>query len=99
MIIYAATNGYLDDVPVEQVRAWEHGFHDFMQAQQPEIGAAIRRSGRLEEDTVAELVAAIKEYKQRFAGDGAVGVRPHREGSVAAERSHLDQPTPANALV
>src|SRR6187397_1811173 len=30
MIIYAVTNGLIDDVPVAQVRAWEKGFHEFM---------------------------------------------------------------------
>src|SRR5207302_1391532 len=29
-ILYAVTNGYLDDVPVEKVREWEEQFHEFM---------------------------------------------------------------------
>ncbi|NJD10844.1 MAG: F0F1 ATP synthase subunit alpha [Gemmatimonadetes bacterium] len=91
MVIYAATNGYLDDVPVEQIRAWEHGFHEFLRAQQPQIGAAIKRSGRLEESVVAELVAAIKEYKQRFAGNGAGPARP-TGAAATAQPSAAGQP-------
>src|SRR3984893_5400160 len=32
MIIYAATNGYLDDVPVDKVTAWETAFYRYMDA-------------------------------------------------------------------
>ncbi len=32
MIIFAATNGYLDDVPVELVGAWENGLYRYMDA-------------------------------------------------------------------
>src|SRR5262252_4590579 len=41
MIIYAATNGYLDDVPVEVVSAWEAAFYRYMDANHPEIGQEI----------------------------------------------------------
>jgi len=94
MIIYAATNGYLDDVPVEQVRTWEYGFHDYITAQQPQIAEAIRRSGRLEEDTVAELVAAIKEYKQRFADGGDSSAPPAEMAAPAPDQT--DQSTAGN---
>src|SRR5687767_11056131 len=32
-ILYAVTNGHLDDVPVAQIREWERGFHDYLGAQ------------------------------------------------------------------
>ncbi len=35
MIIYAVTNGFIDDVPVANVREWESGFHEFMAALVP----------------------------------------------------------------
>src|SRR5579883_2536565 len=38
MIIYAATNGYLDDVPVDKVSDWETAFYRYMDANHPEIG-------------------------------------------------------------
>src|SRR5206468_5860148 len=37
MVIFAVTNGYLDDVPVPEIRAWEQGFKDFMAAQHPDV--------------------------------------------------------------
>src|SRR5213596_1103383 len=41
MVIFAVTNGYLDDVPVPEIRAWEQGFRDFMVAQHPDVGEVV----------------------------------------------------------
>src|SRR5574339_515137 len=49
MIIFAVTNGLLDDVDVAQLRAWEKGFHEFMAAQKPEIGEEIRNKKALQD--------------------------------------------------
>jgi F-type H+-transporting ATPase subunit alpha len=73
MVIYAVTNGHLDEVPVERIQDWEAGFHAFMREQRPEVGQAIRQSGKLEEDTVEGLKAAIDEYNQRFQDSATVG--------------------------
>ncbi|HET7790268.1 MAG TPA: F0F1 ATP synthase subunit alpha [Gemmatimonadales bacterium] len=62
-IIYAVTNGFLDDVAVEKIRDWETGFHQFMAAQHPEIGEAIRTKKALTDDLAAKVKAAITEYK------------------------------------
>jgi F-type H+-transporting ATPase subunit alpha len=64
MIIFAVTNGYLDDVPVDQIRAWEQGFRDFIAAQHPEVGEEIRTRRVLGDDLTARLRAAVAEYKQ-----------------------------------
>src|SRR5437773_4689154 len=37
-IIYAVTNGFLDDVEVPHIREWERGFHEYMSARHPKIG-------------------------------------------------------------
>jgi len=66
MIIFAGTQGYLDDIPVELVRAFEEGFHPFMREKYPDIGEKIRREQRLDADTEADLRRAIEEYKAQF---------------------------------
>src|SRR5438270_3994266 len=43
MIIYAVTNGFLDDVDVAKIRDWERGFHEFMAAQYPQVGDKLRK--------------------------------------------------------
>jgi F-type H+-transporting ATPase subunit alpha len=67
MIIYAATNGYLDEVEVEDVREWEYGFHEYMKANHPDVAAAIRESGKLDDDAEASLKKGIEAYHKTFA--------------------------------
>jgi F-type H+/Na+-transporting ATPase subunit alpha len=64
MIIFAVTNGLLDDVAVEHIKAWEQGFQDFMSAQHRDVGEEIRARKVLGDDLAARLRAAIAEYKQ-----------------------------------
>ncbi len=72
MIIYAATNGYLDDVPVDKVTAWEVAFYRYMDANHPEIGEAIveksvKGKDKMSDDLLKQLRAAIEEFKQTAA--------------------------------
>jgi F-type H+-transporting ATPase subunit alpha len=64
MIIFAVTNGYLDDVPVDKIRAFEEAFHRFMDSVHPEIGQAIARDFQLTDETTEALKKAILEFKQ-----------------------------------
>ncbi len=63
MTIFAVTNGYLDDVAVEDIKAWEQGFHDFMTAQHRAIGEEVRTRKLFTEDLTARLRKAIEEFK------------------------------------
>ncbi len=64
MILYAAVNGYIDDVPVDKVTAFEVDFYRFMEANHPEIGRAIAREGEITTETGEALKQAILEFKQ-----------------------------------
>jgi F-type H+-transporting ATPase subunit alpha len=63
MIIFAVTNGFIDEVEVSQVREWEAGFHAYMKAQFPNIGEAIKRDKQVSKEIEAELRRAIELYK------------------------------------
>jgi len=63
-ILYAAINGYLDDVPVDKATAFETNFHRFMEANHPEIGKAINKDKELSEKTEEALKKAIDEFKK-----------------------------------
>ena len=63
MIIFAVSNGFIDDVPVAKVREWETGFHAYMKAQYPNIGDTIRTTKVVSKDIEAELRRAIDQYK------------------------------------
>jgi F-type H+-transporting ATPase subunit alpha len=62
-IIFAVTNGYLDDVDVAKVRAWENGFHEFLAAQHAGLAEEIRTKKALSDDLQARLRKAIEQYK------------------------------------
>jgi F-type H+/Na+-transporting ATPase subunit alpha len=70
MILYAVTNGYLDDVNTGAIRGWEKGFHQFMAAQFPQVGERLRAEKVLSKETEGDLKRAIDEYK-KLAGTGA----------------------------
>jgi F-type H+-transporting ATPase subunit alpha len=73
MILYAATRGFLDDVPVARVREFEKKFLDYLRASTPEILAGIRNLGTLSEPEV--LNGAITTFKKSFLGMDAEGER------------------------
>ena len=69
IILYAALNGYLDDVAVDKVSSFETGLHRFMEANHPEVGSAVAREKALSPETEESLKAAIQEFKQtQFIG-------------------------------
>ncbi|MFC1921196.1 F0F1 ATP synthase subunit alpha [Chloroflexota bacterium] len=64
MILYAGINGYLDDIEVEQLAAFETDFHRFMEAGHPEIGVTISREKDISTETEEALKASIEEFKK-----------------------------------
>jgi F-type H+/Na+-transporting ATPase subunit alpha len=72
MIIFAATSGYLDDVPVDAVGEWENGFYRYMDANHPEIGQSmveqsVTGKNKMSDDLLKQVRSAIEEYKQTAA--------------------------------
>lgn len=69
MIIYTATHGYLDDVPVDLVSAWESAFYRYMDANHPEIGEeiiekSVKQREKMSDELLKRLDAAIEEFKK-----------------------------------
>jgi len=67
MIIFAATNGYMDDVEVGDCRRWEAEFHTFMDTNYKGLLARLVEKKAFDDAMKAEMVAAIKAFKERFA--------------------------------
>jgi F-type H+-transporting ATPase subunit alpha len=63
IVIFAVTNGLIDDVDVPQIKAWESGLLEFMAAQHPQIGEEIRTRKALSDELSGRLRKAIEEYK------------------------------------
>ena len=64
MVIYAVTNGHVDEVPVAQVREWERGFLEFMSAQFPQVPERIRTEKSLSKEIEADLKRGIEGFKK-----------------------------------
>lgn len=70
MILYAASNGYLDDIDVDQIKSFEKQFYPYMDDHFPEIGKEIRSTGDYSADTEKLLIKGIKEFKKVGFIDG-----------------------------
>ena len=68
-VIYAVTNGFLDETPIERVREWELGFHEVMHAKHQDILDEIRSTGQLEDELTGRLRDAIESYNATFEAE------------------------------
>jgi F-type H+-transporting ATPase subunit alpha len=64
--IWAGGNGFLDDVPVEDVSRFETDFLDYLRRSHAGVLQTIRESLQLSEDTIAALKDAIDEFRRGF---------------------------------
>ncbi len=65
IIIHAGVNGFLDDMPIDEIREWESKYLSFMQKNYPSITDKIRESGAMDEQLRNDLTEAIKTFKAR----------------------------------
>ncbi|HWG43627.1 MAG TPA: F0F1 ATP synthase subunit alpha [Gemmataceae bacterium] len=66
MIIFAGTKGYLDKVPLKDVRAWEEQFLRFISERQPQVRSALQKERKLTKDIEQQLIAAITNFQAQF---------------------------------
>jgi F-type H+-transporting ATPase subunit alpha len=64
--IWAGSNGYLDDVPLEDIARFEHDFLDNLRRTRAGILTAIRETKDLSEDTITALKDAVEEFRKSF---------------------------------
>ncbi len=72
MIIFAGTNGYVDDLPVSECRVFEQGLYQFLDTSYSGLLAKIREKKTLDDELRGQVHKALKEFKEKFAaGHGA----------------------------
>jgi F-type H+-transporting ATPase subunit alpha len=76
-ILFAGTQGLLDDVKVDSVRAFEDGFHKYLDSAQTSLLKDIAEKKALDDDLRAKLKDAINEFKQNFFAE-------HQEAQVSS---------------
>jgi len=67
MMLYAVINGYLDEVSVDKITAFEAEFYRFMDASYPDVGKSIAKDKDLSADAEEKLKKAVKEFEEGFA--------------------------------
>ncbi len=65
-IIYAVTNGYLDDVETEKVSEWEKNFHKYLRSNQKELLNSISGKKELTDEIVKKLEKGIEDFKEIY---------------------------------
>jgi len=75
LIIFAGTNGFLDDLPVEQVRPFEEALYRFVENAHPALLSTIREKKNIDDTLKGQINTAIQECKARFVQDQAKGAK------------------------
>ena len=65
-IIFAGSEGFLDDIPVEKVGEFETGLLEYLESNYVTVLDSIRQTGELSEEKRDELKKATDEFKKGF---------------------------------
>ncbi|ADQ13877.1 F0F1 ATP synthase subunit alpha [Halanaerobium hydrogeniformans] len=66
IIIYTVVNGFLDDLPVDNLQRFEAEFLDYLDSTHPELGQEIKEEGKLTDELKENIKKAINEFKDMF---------------------------------
>ena len=69
MILYAVTNGHLDDIPVAKVTSFEGEFNQFIETNYAELARSIADKKELDDSGVETLKKAIEEFKKGYSAE------------------------------
>ncbi|MEK9137091.1 MAG: F0F1 ATP synthase subunit alpha, partial [Bacteroidota bacterium] len=64
--IFAGTNGFLDEIPVEHVGRYEREMLEMMELKHPDLLAAIAEKKDLTDDIVSRLKSTLREFTDSF---------------------------------
>ena len=88
--IFAGTNGYLDEIPVEDVLRFESELHDHIE-RKTGIFTTIRETLKLDDDTTAELKNVLDEFSRNFASSDHGGSKAGSEDTATASSDEVEQ--------
>ncbi len=67
IVIFAGTQGFLDDLPLEAIKPFEEGLLRYMRSEKPDIKKEIMEKKALDDDLKAKMTEAITAFKKTFA--------------------------------
>jgi F-type H+/Na+-transporting ATPase subunit alpha len=91
VVVWAGTEGLLDDVPVEDVRRFEAEFLDHLRRNRAGILDTIRETGEMSDDTVTALKEAVADFRRGFETRGGGTLSATDEHAEPAEDEDIDQ--------
>lgn len=65
-VLFAATQGFLDDIPVEAVKKFEEEFLRFMKDRKPDVSKELGDKKAIDDELKPKLIAALEEFKKAF---------------------------------
>ncbi len=66
LILFAGTQGYLDDLKIEQIRSFEDGLYSYLDSAQQSLMDELTQKKALDDDLRKRMHDALKEYKANF---------------------------------
>jgi len=69
LVIFAGTNGYVDDLPVEQCRLFEQELYRFLDHSQMALLKELREKKAIDDQLKGRIQAMLKEFKDRFVAE------------------------------
>jgi F-type H+/Na+-transporting ATPase subunit alpha len=75
LILFAGTNGYVDDLPVDQCRPFEAELYRYTENTHPGILTEIREKKAIDDQLKERIQALLKEFKERFVAERGKAAR------------------------
>jgi F-type H+-transporting ATPase subunit alpha len=65
-VLWAVQNAFIDDVPVDKVKDFQNKLTDYLTSRKAELMGKILKEKALSEALIADLKAAVTEFKQTY---------------------------------
>jgi F-type H+-transporting ATPase subunit alpha len=96
--IHAVTNGFLDDIPVADVKRFQAELLQFVESRHPEIGRGIAESEKLSDEAAEQLAAAVRDFKSVFVPSEGAALKEAASAPLTEEEQEalkkFRRPTP-----
>jgi F-type H+-transporting ATPase subunit alpha len=66
LVIYAGTNGFVDELPLSALKKYEQELYAFVEAKHSDLFADILKKRELDADLRAKINKTLEEFKQAF---------------------------------
>jgi F-type H+-transporting ATPase subunit alpha len=87
LVIWAATNGFTDDIAIEDIRRFETSLLKFVENSHPGVLAAIAEKKSLTDEIKSDLKQVLEDFKHNWSKDSATETdlaAPARTATTAA---------------